>query len=47
VRRRLIAWSQLDAEKAALFVAVEGIHRVVQSGTLDEPRLEFFIYVEN
>jgi hypothetical protein len=25
-------------QKAALFGAVEGIHRVVQSGTLDEPR---------
>ena len=47
VRRRIIARSLLDAEKAALFIAVEGIHRVIQPGTLDEPRLELFIYVEN
>ena len=43
VRRRIIARSLLDAEEPALLVAVNGIHRVVQSGTLDEPRLELFI----
>ena len=47
VRRTIIARSLLDAQKASLFVAVEGIHRIVQSGTLDEPRLELFIYVED
>ena len=47
VRRRIIARALLDAEEPALLVAVDGIHRVVQSGALDEPRLELFIYVKN
>ena len=48
VRQRIIARSLLDAQKAALFGAVEGLHRVVQSGTGPyEPWLELFIYVEN
>ena len=46
-RRRTIARTLLDAEEPALLVAVDGIHRVVQSGALDEPRLELFIYVKN
>jgi hypothetical protein len=47
MRLTIIARPVVDAQKAALFVAVERIHRLVQSGTLDEPRLELFIYVEN
>ena len=37
----------LNAKEPALLVAVSRIHRVVQSGTLDEPWLELFVYVEN